>query len=564
MRKNSKNLILFYLILLFVVFITVNHALAAERKQVHIKIAHVDEYLDYDIVKREDIENGLTRVLSGETRINDSHTGEDNVQYIESANGSWHLFTKKGHPAHPSHYALIKTEKAGKITRTSVRQTAGNEKNFKIWIRAVVARIIGRGDRETKFPFNEDVLESKSLNTEGESFYREGEFSKAEKYFHLSIEKNPQNLSALSNLSVTYIKQNKIEESIALSEKIIKYTITNDELRAASFYNLGKAYELRKNHFIALSCYYSANKIKKTYARKQTLERILKQIRASIENVRDRDSKHNKVIGKDLSFVQFVQSKTNSLVTIVPIHNKQLVLSSILFVYQQANGATYFEEQPLIIPEEANGPNMSNLTLYFDDWNFDGNQDILLPTFIGGRNSRSTILLRQKDGTYQTNTFLSGQNHLQKDDSRKVIKSFTAGSAYEGSTDEYIFYQNEYILNKAEYFINSIMKDSNNNEIIKYSSNTILLDRKKLEDGIHLYREYRELKLSNEAIAKVEIFEVAVTGIRPDYQKKPKKLGIVNYDKDNYFKNIKGKFDIYEWEDYILSKLSVDSKDQQN
>ncbi len=116
------------------------------------------------------------------------------------------------------------------------------------------------------------TTESNVENKKGLVFYRAKSYSEAIKHFILATQLDVSNYEAFANLGLSYLKANKMDESIAASMQAYQGAAAPQKANAA--YNIGLAYEKKSDFNLALKYYTDASRIKATDARKEAVVRM--------------------------------------------------------------------------------------------------------------------------------------------------------------------------------------------------------------------------------------------------------------------------------------------------
>ena len=110
---------------------------------------------------------------------------------------------------------------------------------------------------------------AKSLNAQGDAFYRTKDYETAITYYQQAIQEDPNFGQAYGNMGITYKKLNRYAEAIWANRKAITLAQGNSAngTRAGAYYNIGRIYEERGEYANALRMYKNAksNKINIVY-----------------------------------------------------------------------------------------------------------------------------------------------------------------------------------------------------------------------------------------------------------------------------------------------------------
>jgi uncharacterized protein YfaP (DUF2135 family) len=127
---------------------------------------------------------------------------------------------------------------------------------------AVEAEILKlAGMEESNVVTSDDIRESKNKNKQGEAAYRAGNFEESIHLYQESIELDPNNAQAYSNLGLSFSKLGRNAEAIWANRKSIALASgdTKNRVQASSYYNIGRIYESEEKFEEALQNYTWAN-----------------------------------------------------------------------------------------------------------------------------------------------------------------------------------------------------------------------------------------------------------------------------------------------------------------
>ena len=107
------------------------------------------------------------------------------------------------------------------------------------------------------FSFSIYAQEATSIIIRGNQYYQQGQFDLAETQYRKALDIDPKNTTAQYNLANALQKQKKYEEAYELLESFSK-SLTDKNLKSASFYNQGVAYTKLKKLEESIESYKNA------------------------------------------------------------------------------------------------------------------------------------------------------------------------------------------------------------------------------------------------------------------------------------------------------------------
>lgn len=123
---------------------------------------------------------------------------------------------------------------------------------------------------------NDDIKQAKNINSRGEKAYHRKQLDTAIRLYHEAIELNPGYSQAYSNLGLAYQKSNRIAEALWANRKAIILAEGENKhiVRASSYYNIARIYELHTLYNKSLQNYVLANDQRPRKAYTKAIKRI--------------------------------------------------------------------------------------------------------------------------------------------------------------------------------------------------------------------------------------------------------------------------------------------------
>lgn len=145
-----------------------------------------------------------------------------------------------------------------------------------------------------KYEISQNV-DSKTLRNyakEGQDQYRKHNYVNAAELFKKALAKTPDHWPSMVDLGLSYYKLKKYDESISISQKVLKSPLqsppdwgASTKLKGNAAYNLGKAYEAKGMLQEAYKYYSKSYELEPTKTRKNTLSRIQKKYNHLLQSV---------------------------------------------------------------------------------------------------------------------------------------------------------------------------------------------------------------------------------------------------------------------------------------